>query len=77
MTIQGTNGAVPQMFNHGTSTAMMFLAVGVLYERSHHRWIVRLMEQKVLVVYVLNYLGANRFVDVCLYGSAKIVWLYL
>jgi NADH-quinone oxidoreductase subunit M len=41
MTIQGTNGAVLQMFNHGTSTAMMFLMIGILYERSHHRWIVR------------------------------------
>jgi NADH-quinone oxidoreductase subunit M len=41
MTVQGTNGAVLQMFNHGTSTAMMFLLVGVLYERSHHRWIVK------------------------------------
>lgn len=41
MTVQGTNGAVLQMFNHGCSTAMMFLMVGVLYERSHHRWIVR------------------------------------
>ena len=41
MTVQGMNGAVLQMFNHGTSTAMMFLLVGILYERSHHRWIVR------------------------------------
>ena len=41
MTIQGMNGAVLQMFNHGTSTAMMFLLVGILYERSHHRWIIR------------------------------------
>ncbi|MCB9094731.1 MAG: NADH-quinone oxidoreductase subunit M [Halobacteriovoraceae bacterium] len=41
MTIQGMNGAVLQMFNHGTSTAMMFLMIGVIYERSHHRWIVR------------------------------------
>jgi NADH-quinone oxidoreductase subunit M len=41
MTIAGMNGAVLQMFNHGTSTAMMFLLIGVLYERSHHRWIVR------------------------------------
>jgi NADH-quinone oxidoreductase subunit M len=41
MTSQGMNGAVLQMFNHGTSTAMMFLMIGVLYERSHHRWIVR------------------------------------
>ncbi len=41
MTIQGMNGAVLQMFNHGTSTAMMFLLIGILYERSHHRWIVK------------------------------------
>ena len=41
MTIPAMNGAVLQMFNHGTSTAMMFLLVGILYERSHHRWIVR------------------------------------
>lgn len=41
MTTQGMNGAVLQMFNHGTSTAMMFLMIGVLYERSHHRWIIR------------------------------------
>lgn len=41
LTTQGMNGAVLQMFNHGTSTAMMFLMIGVLYERSHHRWIVR------------------------------------
>jgi NADH-quinone oxidoreductase subunit M len=41
MTTQGMNGAVLQMFNHGTSTAMMFLLIGILYERSHHRWIVK------------------------------------
>jgi len=31
------NGAVLQMFNHGTITAMMFLSVGVIYDRAHHR----------------------------------------
>lgn len=41
MTTAGMNGAVLQMFNHGTSTAMMFLLIGILYERSHHRWIVK------------------------------------
>lgn len=41
MNTQGMNGAVLQMFNHGTSTAMMFLLVGILYERSHHRWIIK------------------------------------
>jgi NADH-quinone oxidoreductase subunit M len=36
-TTQGINGAVFQMFNHGTITAMLFLGVGVIYDRAHHR----------------------------------------
>ena len=36
----GLNGAVMQMFNHGTITAMLFLLVGVLYDQAHHRYIV-------------------------------------
>jgi NADH-quinone oxidoreductase subunit M len=37
LTAQGINGAVLQMFNHGTVTAMLFLLVGVIYDRAHHR----------------------------------------
>lgn len=33
----GINGAVLQMFNHGTIIAMLFLIVGVIYDRAHHR----------------------------------------
>lgn len=36
-TPEGINGAVLQMFNHGTITAMLFLIVGVIYDRAHHR----------------------------------------
>jgi NADH-quinone oxidoreductase subunit M len=36
----GMNGALLQMFNHGLSAAMMFMLVGVLYDRLHHRYIV-------------------------------------
>ncbi len=36
-TSEGINGAVLQMFNHGTVTAMLFLLVGVIYDRAHHR----------------------------------------
>src|SRR5438309_9267112 len=36
-TTQGLNGAVLQMFNHGTITGMLFLLVGVVYDRAHHR----------------------------------------
>jgi NADH-quinone oxidoreductase subunit M len=37
LTSAGMNGAVFQMFNHGTITAMLFLLVGVIYDRAHHR----------------------------------------
>ena len=37
LTAAGMNGAVLQMFNHGTITAMLFLLVGVIYDRAHHR----------------------------------------
>lgn len=33
----GFNGAIFQMFNHGTITAMLFLIVGVIYDRAHTR----------------------------------------
>src|SRR5262245_50274365 len=33
----GLSGSLLQMFNHGTITAMLFLAVGVLYDRAHTR----------------------------------------
>lgn len=33
----GINGAILQMFNHGTITAMLFLLVGVIYDRAHTR----------------------------------------
>ena len=36
-TAEGMNGAVLQMFNHGTITAQLFLIVGIIYDRAHHR----------------------------------------
>ncbi len=36
-TSAGLNGAAMQMFTHGTSSALLFLLVGVAYERAHHR----------------------------------------
>jgi NADH-quinone oxidoreductase subunit M len=36
-TSEGMNGAVLQMFNHGIITSMLFLLVGVIYDRAHHR----------------------------------------
>ncbi len=37
MTSVGLNGALLQMFNHGVVTAMLFLLVGMIYDRAHHR----------------------------------------
>lgn len=37
LTSVGVNGAIFQMFNHGTITAMLFLIVGVIYDRAHTR----------------------------------------
>ncbi|MEG8947105.1 NADH-quinone oxidoreductase subunit M [Rosettibacter firmus] len=37
MTIESMQGAIIQMINHGLSTGALFLLVGVLYERTHHR----------------------------------------
>ena len=37
LNVQGMTGAVMQMFNHGTITAMLFLLVGVIYDRAHTR----------------------------------------
>lgn len=36
-TTEGIDGAVLQMFNHGTITAQLFLIVGIIYDRAHHR----------------------------------------
>jgi len=36
-TSAGLNGAAMQMFTHGTSSALLFLIVGVAYDRAHHR----------------------------------------
>src|SRR5688500_9169246 len=37
--VQGVEGAVMQMLNHGVSTGALFLLVGIIYERRHTRMI--------------------------------------
>jgi NADH-quinone oxidoreductase subunit M len=37
LTTTGMAGSMMQMFNHGTITSMLFLLVGVLYDRAHTR----------------------------------------
>lgn len=38
----GLNGAILQMFTHGTITALLFIFVGVVYERTHTRDLAQL-----------------------------------
>lgn len=38
----GVNGALYQMISHGVTSAGMFFAVGVVYDRAHHRDLTRL-----------------------------------
>lgn len=40
MSLQGMQGAMLQMLNHGISTGALFFLVGVLYDRKHSRQIV-------------------------------------
>ncbi len=37
MTVEGMQGAIIQMVNHGLTTGMLFLCVGMIYERRHTR----------------------------------------
>ncbi|WP_114778650.1 complex I subunit 4 family protein [Botryobacter ruber] len=39
MTTEGVNGAIYMMFSHGIISAMLFLLVGVIYDRTHNRLI--------------------------------------
>ncbi len=37
--VVGVTGAAMQMFAHGTITGLLFLVVGLMYDRAHTRWI--------------------------------------
>jgi len=39
LTVQGVEGSIIQMINHGLSTGALFLIVGIIYERRHTRMI--------------------------------------
>jgi NADH-quinone oxidoreductase subunit M len=39
LTVQGVQGSILQMINHGLSTGALFLVVGIIYERRHTRLI--------------------------------------
>jgi NADH-quinone oxidoreductase subunit M len=83
-TIEGTQGAVLQMVNHGLSTGALFLLVGVIYEKTHRRGVDDFGGMaKVMPVYAILFMivtlssvglpGLNGFVGefLVLFGSFK------
>jgi NADH-quinone oxidoreductase subunit M len=83
--IQGLEGAVMQMVNHGITTGGLFLCVGVIYERTHSRRIadnVGLTKPMpryaiVLVIFALSSLGlpgTNSFVGEFLVLAGTFLW---
>ncbi|GIX05883.1 MAG: oxidoreductase [Candidatus Poribacteria bacterium] len=50
-TPEGVNGAIFQMVSHGLLSGMLFLIVGVVYVRAHHRFIVYPEDPALLQLY--------------------------
>ncbi|MAF11913.1 oxidoreductase [Candidatus Poribacteria bacterium] len=53
-TPEGLNGAVFQMVSHGLLSGMLFLIVGVIYNRAHHRYIVYPDDPELLRLYHID-----------------------
>jgi len=57
LNMQGVQGAIYQMLNHGISTGSLFLIVGMLYERRHTRMIAEFGGlSKVMPVYAIFFM---------------------
>jgi NADH-quinone oxidoreductase subunit M len=83
--LQGIEGAVLQMVNHGITTGALFLCVGIIYERTHSRLIAdnvgltKPMPQyaTLLVIFALSSLGlpgTNSFVGEFLVLAGTFLW---
>jgi len=83
--LQGIEGAVLQMVNHGITTGALFLCVGIIYERTHSRLIAdnvgltKPMPQYAtfLVIFALSSLGlpgTNSFVGEFLVLAGTFLW---
>ncbi|MBV6468872.1 MAG: NADH-quinone oxidoreductase subunit M [Nitrospirae bacterium] len=85
LNIQGIEGAVMQMINHGITTGGLFLCVGIIYERTHSRQIMDntglagpMPRYAVfLMIFALSSLGlpgTNSFVGEFLVLAGTFVW---
>ena len=59
-TPEGINGAIFQMVSHGLLSGMLFLVVGVIYVRAHHRYIVYPEDEAELEMYHIDQSKAGR-----------------
>ena len=85
LNIQGIEGAVMQMVNHGITTGGLFLCVGIIYERTHSRQILdntglagpMPRYALFLMIFALSSLGlpgTNSFVGEFLVLAGTFVW---
>ncbi len=85
LTVQGLQGSIVQMINHGVSTGALFLIVGMIYERRHTRLIAEFGGlSKVMPVFAVFFMiftlssvglpGLNGFIGefLILLGSFKV-----
>jgi NADH-quinone oxidoreductase subunit M len=83
--VQGVEGAVMQMVNHGITTGGLFLCVGVIYERTHSRQIAdnvglagpMPVYATLLVIFALSSLGlpgTNSFVGEFMVLAGTFLW---
>ena len=69
-TPEGINGAVYQMFSHGILSALLFLLVGVLYDRTHDR----LIHNYRGLLSKMPYFGV--FVMIAFFASFGFAWFF-
>jgi NADH-quinone oxidoreductase subunit M len=72
-TTEGINGAIFQMVSHGLLSGMLFLVVGVLYVRAHHRYIVYPTDENLLHLY---HIDASKAGKMGFGGLANIMPIY-
>ncbi|MBK9517902.1 MAG: NADH-quinone oxidoreductase subunit M [Anaeromyxobacter sp.] len=73
MTPQGISGAVLNLFTHGIISPMLFLIVGVIYDRAHHREIERFGGLATVVPEYSAIMGLAFFASLGLPGLAGFV----
>ncbi len=75
--VAGVNGAVAVMFSHGLLTGLLFLLVGMVYERTHTRQIAELSGLAVQVPVIAGVIAFASFASLGLPGLSGFVGEFL